>query len=158
MAINGSTNGQIYSKGSSNGKHPARASLSEISRGYNLSGADDDEVFDETESKRTGHTRNDQKDMSRMGKRQELIVSFFPIFFSEKGDKICFLFYFIFWNTAIRSLTFSLSNKTEEFSPTLSAELRRCTPGNVGVSFDVITPLPDPPPSLGISLKSKEEL
>lgn len=81
MAINGSTNGQTNGNGSSNGKHPARASLSEISRGYNLNGGDDDEVFDETESKRTGHTRNDQKDMSRMGKRQELIVSIFSIFF-----------------------------------------------------------------------------
>lgn len=85
MAINGSTNGQTNGNGSSNGKHPARASLSEISRGYNLSGGDDDEVFDETESKRTGHTRNDQKDMSRMGKRQELIVSIFSIFFWGRG-------------------------------------------------------------------------
>lgn len=75
MAINGSTNGRAGGN-SGNGKHPARASLSEVSRGYNLDGGDDDEVFDETESKRTGHTRNDQRDMSRMGKRQELIVSF----------------------------------------------------------------------------------
>lgn len=72
MATNGSTNGQANVKG--NGKHPAGASLSEVSRGYNLDG-DDDDGFNETESKRTGHTRNDQKDMSRMGKRQELIVS-----------------------------------------------------------------------------------
>lgn len=103
MAINGSTNGQTNGNGSSNGKHPARASLSEISRGYNLNGGDDDEVFDETESKRTGHTRNDQKDMSRMGKRQELIVSIFSIFFWGRGPwgagaeggrnkKFCFAF------------------------------------------------------------------
>lgn len=64
--INGNANGT--------GKYPARASLGEVSPSYNLNGAND-EIFDETESKRMGHTRNDQKDMSRMGKRQELIVS-----------------------------------------------------------------------------------
>lgn len=60
--------------GNGSGKYPARASLGEVSPGSNLNGHDD-ELFDETESKRMGHTRNDQKDMSRMGKRQELIVS-----------------------------------------------------------------------------------
>lgn len=92
MATIGSTNGQANGNGSSNGKYPARASLSEVPRGYNLNGGDDDEVFDETESKRTGHTRNDQKDMSRMGKRQELIVSFLhsQIFFLGGGEKIFF--------------------------------------------------------------------
>lgn len=81
MAINGSTNGHQANGNGNNGKYHARASLNEVSRGYNLGGdGDDDEVFDETESKRTGHTRNDQKDMSRMGKRQELIVSL-PFFF-----------------------------------------------------------------------------
>ena len=66
--INGRANGN------GNGKYPTRASLGEVPLGYNLNG-EDDEIFDVTESKRMGHTRNDQKDMSRMGKRQELIVS-----------------------------------------------------------------------------------
>lgn len=60
--------------GNGSGKYPARASLGEVSPSSNLSGRND-ELFDETESKRMGHTRNDQRDMSRMGKRQELIVS-----------------------------------------------------------------------------------
>lgn len=84
--INGSANGN------GNGKYPARTSLGGVSRGYNPNG-EDDEIFDETESKWTGHTRNDQKDMSRMGKRQELIVSLHTQahpFFSLKKSKTFF--------------------------------------------------------------------
>lgn len=62
--------------GNRSGKYPARASLGEMSPGSNLNGGDDD-LFDEVEANRMGHTRNDQRDMSRMGKRQDLIVSLF---------------------------------------------------------------------------------
>ena len=120
MAING--NG-------SNGKYPARASLSEVSRGYNLDGGGDfDEVFDETESKRTGHTRNDQKDMSRMGKRQELIVSFrlhshSYFFFFLRKENTTFLFSFLFGvllkiqnHSLINSISLS-ENEQRNFRP-----------------------------------------
>lgn len=70
------------SNGNGSGKYPARASLGEVSPGSNLNGHDD-ELFDETESKRMGHTRNDQKDMSRMGKRQELIVSLHTLIYAS---------------------------------------------------------------------------
>lgn len=56
-------------------KTQVESSLSEISRRYNVDGIDDDDGFDENDPRRRGHTRNDQKDMHRMGKRQELIVS-----------------------------------------------------------------------------------
>lgn len=88
--INGSANGN------GNGKYPARASLGEVSQGevplgYNLNG-EDDEIFDVTESKRMGHTRNDQKDMSRMGKRQELIVSLLYTHTSHTHTHLFFFF------------------------------------------------------------------
>lgn len=60
--------------GNRSAKYPARASLGEMSPDSNLN-LEDDELFDETEAKRMGHTRNDQRDMNRMGKRQDLIVS-----------------------------------------------------------------------------------
>lgn len=147
--INGSANGN------GNGKYPARASLGEVSQGevplgYNLNG-EDDEIFDVTESKRMGHTRNDQKDMSRMGKRQELIVSLlythtshththlFFLFFGGGGKKNFFFppFFSVLLNPTIRSCLSLTKKKLEEFSSTIGPELRRCTPGNVGVSFDV---------------------
>lgn len=61
--------------GAPQGKFQVESSLSEISRRFNVDGIDDDDGFDENDPRRRGHTRNDQKDMHRMGKRQELIVS-----------------------------------------------------------------------------------
>ena len=66
VVANGQANGT--------GKSPINASLSEIGRRYNLDGIDDDDGFNESDSRRRGHTKNDQRDMHRMGKRQELIV------------------------------------------------------------------------------------
>ena len=61
--------------GAPQGKSQVESSLSEISRRYNVDGIDDDDGFDDNDPRRRGHTRNDQRDMHRMGKRQELIVS-----------------------------------------------------------------------------------
>lgn len=70
MAIPPTANNHV----NGNGKSPVNASLSEIGRRYNLDGIDDDDGFNEADSRRRGHTKNDQRDMTRMGKRQELIV------------------------------------------------------------------------------------
>ncbi|OJD18037.1 hypothetical protein AJ78_01929 [Emergomyces pasteurianus Ep9510] len=57
-----------------------RESLHESPDGYNMEGIE--ESFDEGEVAdimRRGHTKNDRKDMNRMGKRQELIRSYRPL-------------------------------------------------------------------------------
>lgn len=124
--INGNANGN------GTGKYPAQASLGEVSPSYNLN-RENDELFDETESKRMGHTRNDQKDMSRMGKRQELIVS---------SHTHPYTFFFLHLESRYSLMSFSYK-KLEKFPSALGPELRRCTTSNVGVSFDVnYTPPP----------------
>lgn len=65
--------------GAPQGKSQVESSLSEISRRYNVDGIDDDDGFDDNDPRRRGHTRNDQRDMHRMGKRQELIRNFRPL-------------------------------------------------------------------------------
>lgn len=58
-----------------NGKLPAQDSLREISRRYNVDGIDDEDVPNVSALRRNEFTKYDQKDMNRMGKRQELMVS-----------------------------------------------------------------------------------
>lgn len=56
-------------------KTSSQESLHEFSDHYNMDDIEDcldDGVGDD--AMRRGHTKNDQKDMNRMGKRQELIV------------------------------------------------------------------------------------
>lgn len=87
--------------GNRSGKYPASSSLGEMSPGSNLNG-EDDELFDEAEAKRMGHTRNDQRDMSRMGKRQDLIVSLHT--------------HLLFFRYAFQSCKFAHQKKSREIS------------------------------------------
>ena len=57
-----------------NGKMPAQDSLREISRRYNVDGIDDDGP-NVSALRRNEFTKLDRKDMNRMGKRQEFMVS-----------------------------------------------------------------------------------
>ena len=105
--------------GDASGKTPVHASMSEVSRRYNIDGLDDDDGYDETDSRRRGHTRKDQKDMRRMGKRQELIVSSRAISARKRIEEAF------------------LTIAPEKLSPALRAEFRGGAASHLGIPLDV---------------------
>lgn len=104
------------------GKQHVETSLSEISRRFNVDGIDDDDGFDENDPRRRGHTRNDQKDMHRMGKRQELIVSH------------------IWHPCECHGQDTLLMSSPEELSSTFGPQFRRGAASDVGVYAHVSWP------------------
>ncbi|MCJ1485518.1 hypothetical protein MMC06_005692 [Schaereria dolodes] len=58
------------------GKEPIN-SFKEVK--YEIDGVDDDNVMADGPERRDGYTKNDQRDMQRMGKRQELLRNFRPL-------------------------------------------------------------------------------
>ena len=58
------------------GKLQSQASLREVPGLFDVDGCDDGSFDDSVNSSRKGFTKNDRKDMKRMGKRQELMVRY----------------------------------------------------------------------------------
>lgn len=53
--------------------HPKHTATN-VTTQYTLDGIDDDGLEHDTDTRFGGHTKNDQRDMQRMGKQQELMV------------------------------------------------------------------------------------
>ena len=55
-------------------KSPGQASLRELPQTFEIDGGNGDDFDDDIDTFRKGFTKNDRRDMKRMGKHQELMV------------------------------------------------------------------------------------